>query len=84
MVRTTGSARPHVSLPVEDGGENGGTGLKCVFVEQDGKVVTVGVGVELDRDTWCVIAGFLKERICVGFLRAGLGFRGGTCCACGH
>ena len=31
-------------------GENGSIRLNCVFVEQDGKVVVVGVGVELVRD----------------------------------
>ena len=61
--RTTRATRPNVSLLEEDSvmGKTAAQGLKRVFVEQDGKVVAVSVGVELVRDMWCVIAGFLKD-----------------------
>ena len=59
---TMRAARPPASLLEEDSvmWENGNIGLKCVFHEQDGKVVAVGVVVEFVRDMWCVIAGFPK------------------------
>ena len=60
--RATKAARPHVSLSVEasEMGEDLCTRHKRVCVEQDGEVVAVGVRVEVVRDMWCMVTGFLE------------------------
>ena len=42
-------------------GENGGSGLKRVFVEQDGSIVAVSAGVELARGMPNVVTDFLEN-----------------------
>ena len=61
--RTIRAASLHMSFARRGlgDGENGGSWLKRVFVEQDGKIVAVSAGVELARDVRSVIAGFLED-----------------------
>ena len=60
-------------------GEDRGAGFKRVFVEQDGEVVAVGVGVELVRDMRYMTTGFLEDHSMESVHRLPEGSAWGSC-----